>query len=87
MHRLNSAYARYFNKKYKRRGFLFQDRYKSIVTQDTNYFKELIRYIHLNPIRAGRVKSLKNLGRYKWIFSKMLAYELVQKENNLSGLP
>ncbi len=66
MRRLNSAYARYFNKKYTRRGFLFQDRYKSIVTQDTNYFHELIRYIHLNPIRAGRVKSLKDLGRYKW---------------------
>lgn len=66
MRRLNSAYARYFNKKYKRRGFLFQDRYKSIATQDTTYFKELIRYIHLNPIRAGRVKSLKVLGNHKW---------------------
>ena len=50
MRRLNSRYARYFSKKYNRRGYLFQDRYKSIATQDQNYIEELVRYIHLNPV-------------------------------------
>lgn len=66
MRRLNSNYARFFNKKYKRRGYLFQDRYKSIATQEYIYFKELIRYIHLNPIRAGIVKSIEKLDVYQW---------------------
>ena len=47
MCRLNSTYARYFSIKYNRRGYLFQDRYKSITTQDQNYVEELVRYIHL----------------------------------------
>lgn len=66
MLRLNSSYARYFNKKYNRRGYLFQDRFKSLATQEFRYFRELIRYIHLNPVRAGNVSSLKELAHYPW---------------------
>jgi putative transposase len=66
MRRLNTSYARYYNTKYKRRGYLFQDRYKSIATQEMFYFKELIRYIHLNPVRAGLVRSIKKLREYSW---------------------
>jgi len=66
MRRLNSSYARYYNKKYKRRGFLFQDRYKSIATQEFNYFRELIKYIHLNPLRAGIVRNFTELDKYAW---------------------
>jgi putative transposase len=66
MRRLNSTYARYFNAKYKRRGYLFQERYKSIVTQDQHYVEEIIRYVHLNPIRAGLYRSLRELVRYRW---------------------
>jgi putative transposase len=66
MRRLNSRYARYYSKKYRRRGYLFQDRYKSIVTQDRKYVEEILRYIHLNPIRSGLCKGLKELKSFPW---------------------
>jgi putative transposase len=66
MRRLNSRYARFYSKKYQRRGYLFQDRYKSIVTQDQKYVEEIIRYIHLNPIRSGLCKGLKELKSFPW---------------------
>jgi putative transposase len=63
---LNCDYAHYYNKKYNRRGPLFSDRYKSIATQDQYYLEHLIRYIHLNPIRAGICKTVRHLDRYPW---------------------
>jgi REP element-mobilizing transposase RayT len=63
---LNWDYAYYYNKKYARRGPLFSDRYKSIATQDQYYFEQLIRYIHLNPIRAGVCTTVGQLDRYQW---------------------
>jgi hypothetical protein len=55
-----------FNRRHSRSGHLFQNRYKSIVCEEEPYLLELIRYIHLNPLRAGLVKDLKNLDRYPW---------------------
>ena len=52
MRRLLTGYAVSFNRRHKRRGHLFQNRYKSIVCQEDAYLKELVRYIHLNPVRA-----------------------------------
>lgn len=66
MRPLNGGYARWFNRRYERKGYLFQDRYKSILCQDQEYAKQLIRYIHLNPIRVGKVKSLKALIDWPW---------------------
>jgi putative transposase len=66
MRPLNGAYARWHNKKYGRRGYLFQDRFKSVICQDGDYAKELIRYIHLNPIRAGLASSLAKLRKWPW---------------------
>jgi putative transposase len=66
MRRLNSRYARFYSKKYRRRGCLFQDRYKSTVTQDLKYAEEILRYIHLNPIRSGLCKGLKELKSFPW---------------------
>jgi hypothetical protein len=66
MRRLLTAYAIYFNRRYQRRGHLFQDRYKSIICEEEPYLLELVRYIHLNPLRAGVVKSLGELNRYRW---------------------
>ncbi|MBN1182798.1 MAG: transposase [Bacteroidales bacterium] len=63
---LNTSYARYHKKKYRRDGPLFRDRYKSIVTQDQNYIEELVRYVHLNPIRAGVCKGFDALNSYPW---------------------
>jgi len=66
MRRLMTGYAVTFNKRHKRSGHLFQNRYKSIVCEEDPYLLELIRYIHLNPIRAGVVKDLKELDKYPW---------------------
>jgi putative transposase len=66
MRPLNGLYARWYNRKYSRRGYLFQDRFKSIVCQDQEYARQIIRYINLNPIRGGIVSSLAGLRRFKW---------------------
>jgi len=66
MRRFLSGYAISYNLRHKRYGHLFQNRYKSIVCEEDLYFKELVRYIHLNPLRAGMVETLAKLDRYKW---------------------
>lgn len=66
MRRLLTGYALGFNRRYKRWGHLFQNRYKSIVCEEDAYFKELVRYIHLNPLRAGLVNDLKELNQFVW---------------------
>ena len=63
---VNGRYARYFRKSMGMPGYLFQDRYKSIVTQDQRYVEELVRYVHLNPLRAGACADLAALDRYPW---------------------
>jgi putative transposase len=66
MRRLLTGYAIYFNRKYRRHGQLFQNRYKSIICQEDIYFKELVRYIHLNPLRAKIVSDIKDLNKYPY---------------------
>ncbi len=66
MRRLLTGYAIYFNLRHKRSGHLFQNRYKSIVCEEDPYLLELIRYIHLNPLRAGLVKDFTALDSYPW---------------------
>ena len=66
MRRLLTGYVISFNHRHVRRGQLFQNRYKSIICQEDAYLIELVRYIHLNPIRAGIVKTLDELKRYKY---------------------
>jgi REP element-mobilizing transposase RayT len=66
MRRLLTGYAIYYNRRHRRWGHLFQNRYKSIVCDEDAYFKELVRYIHLNPLRAKLVKSPSGLDRYRW---------------------
>jgi len=66
MRRLLTGYAIYYNRKYLRKGHLFQDRYKSIVCDTDSYLLELVRYLHLNPLRAGLVKDLAELNKYRW---------------------
>ena len=57
MRRLMTSFAVFYNKTHKRKGHLFQNRYKSIVCDKDEYLKPLIRYIHLNPVKAGIVSS------------------------------
>jgi hypothetical protein len=66
MRSLLTGYAGAFNRRHKRTGHLFQNRYKSIVCEEDAYFQELVRYIHLNPLRAGQVQTLRALERYRW---------------------
>jgi len=66
MRRLLTGHAVVFNLRHKRSGHLFQNRYKSIVCDQDAYLLELIRYIHLNPIRAGMLPTLEALDTYRW---------------------
>ena len=62
MHRLLTGYSRYYNRKYGRVGHLFQKRYKAILCQTDQYLAELVRYIHLNPVRAKMVSNPSGYG-------------------------
>ncbi len=66
MRRLLTGYAIRFNRRHKRHGQLFQNRYKSIICQEDIYLKELVRYIHLNPLRAKIVQDINGLNIYKY---------------------
>ncbi len=64
MRRLLTGYAVTFNHRHKRHGQLFQNRYKSILCEEDAYLLELVRYIHLNPLRAGLVADMAGLDDY-----------------------
>ncbi len=66
MRRLLTGYAGQYNRRHHRTGHLFQNRYKSIICEEETYLLELVRYIHLNPLRAGAVKSVEELNEYCW---------------------
>jgi REP element-mobilizing transposase RayT len=61
MHRLLTGYVVNFNRRHRRHGYLFQNRFKSIICQEDLYFREVVRYIHLNPMRSGWVADLHRL--------------------------
>jgi REP element-mobilizing transposase RayT len=66
MRRLNTGYAVRFNRVYERRGYLFQNRFRSrIVTGDADLMG-LIRYVHRNPLEGALVASLEELARFPW---------------------
>ncbi len=66
MRRLLTGYAISYNYRHHRHGHLFQNRYKSILCQQDPYLLELVRYIHLNPLRAGVVSDYKALCHYRY---------------------
>jgi putative transposase len=66
MRKLLTWYAQYYNRRHRRRGHLFENRYKSILCDEETYLLALIRYIHLNPVRAGIVGTMKELDEYPW---------------------
>jgi REP element-mobilizing transposase RayT len=66
MRRLLTGYAVSFNRRHRRYGHLFQNRFKSILCQEELYLKELVGYIHLNPLRAKMVTVLKDLKKYPY---------------------
>jgi putative transposase len=63
MQTLLYRYTHYYNRRYRKIGHLFQGRYKAILCDRDSYLMELIRYLHLNPVRAGMVKEPT---QYRW---------------------
>ena len=72
MRQVNSKYAIYFNKKYNRVGHLWQDRFKSFVVYNENYFFSLFKYFELNPLNA---KLTDKFG----MFYRSFLYDLFNK--------
>ncbi len=66
MQRLLTGYAVYYNRRHCRHGHLFQNRYKSILCQKNVYLLELVRYLHLNPLRAGLISDFKAMDTYPY---------------------
>lgn len=63
MRHINGAYTTYFNRRRNRAGHLFQGRYKAILVEKDAYAKELSRYIHRNPVKAGLTEKAAD---YEW---------------------
>ena len=72
MRKLLTWYAQYYNRRYRRTGHLFENRYKSILCDEETYLLALVRYIHLNPIRAKVVKTMNQLENYPWSGHRMI---------------
>ncbi|MDY6952342.1 MAG: transposase [Thermodesulfobacteriota bacterium] len=79
MRRLLTGYAVSHNRRHRRSGHVFQNRYKSILCQEDAYLLELVRYIHLNPLRAGMVKHMKALDRYRFCGHSALMGKVVRQ--------
>jgi len=63
MHRINTRYGLYYNRAIERTGHVFEGRYKAITVENERYLISLIRYIHLNPVRAGICSKIQD---YLW---------------------
>lgn len=69
MHTLNSSYASWYRARHQLVGSLFQGRFKSVLVEEERYLATVSAYIHLNPVRAGLVKSPE-----AWRWSSMAHY-------------
>ncbi|MBK8574999.1 MAG: transposase [Elusimicrobia bacterium] len=78
MRSLMTGYAGNFNRRHARVGHLFQNRFKSVLCEEEPYLLELVRYIHLNPLRAGLVGSVEELDRYPWTGHSVLMGNLAR---------
>lgn len=76
MRRLLTSYAVYYNILHKRSGHLFQNRYKSVLCDKDSYLLPLMRYIHLNPVKA-KVVDIEGLKSYDWTGHR----EILAEEN------
>jgi putative transposase len=86
MLRLLTGYAVSYNLRHNRQGHLFQNRYKSILCQEDRYLLELVRYIHLNPIRANLVEDLKSLEHYAYCGHGTLMGKLKNEWQDVKGV-
>ncbi len=93
MHKVLTAYSKYFNAKYQRTGSLFEGKFKSVHINKDNQAKYLFSYMHLNPLKLidskWKEKGIKNkkkaiffLNSYKW--SSYTDYlEIIRPENKI----
>jgi len=81
MSSFHTSYAMVFNKKYRTVGHLFQDRFKQNIIEDDDYMKNLIAYVHMNPVKAGICKFPKE---YKW--SSYLEYARAGSASDYEGI-
>jgi len=86
MRRLLTGYALWYNLTHRRHGHLFQNRFKSILCQEDSYLLELVRYIHLNPLRAGLVGDLKELGGYAYSGHSVLMGKMKKPWQDTEGV-
>jgi putative transposase len=86
MRRLLTGYALWYNRKHRRHGHLFQNRFKSILCQEDIYLLELVRYIHLNPIRARLAKDLDELGRYPFCGHSVIMGKMKRPWQDMEGV-
>jgi len=63
MQHLNGVYTQWFNRQHRRAGHLVQGRFKSVLVEKESYLLELARYVVLNPVRAGMVRSARD---WRW---------------------
>lgn len=84
MRRLLTGYAQQFNRRHNRSGHLFQNRYKSFLCEEDPYLLELVRYIHLNPLRAGIVKNMAALEKFRWCGHGVLMGRIKQDWQNVT---
>lgn len=81
MRHLSGVYTQRFNRRHKTDGPLFKGRFKSRIVENENYLLELIRYIHLNPVKAGICDAP---AEHRWTSHKI--YTSAGKSNELSWL-
>lgn len=68
MHRINAVYSQSFNRRHDRAGHLLQGRFKAILVEKERHLLELVRYVVLNPVRAGLARDARD-----WPWSNYLA--------------
>ncbi|MBW1864667.1 MAG: transposase, partial [Deltaproteobacteria bacterium] len=82
MRRLLTGHAINFNGRHHRIGHLFQNRYKSILCQEDTYLLELVRYLHLNPIRAKLVTDIQELDKYPFCGHAVIMLQIFKNWTN-----
>jgi len=80
MKKIGIRYALYYNRKEKRRGPVFQDRFKSEAIENEAYLLSAIRYIHNNPVKAKMIEDFRN---YEWSSARQYIKEFLRKKENV----
>jgi REP element-mobilizing transposase RayT/DNA-binding Lrp family transcriptional regulator len=86
MRRFLTGYAVSFNRRHRRHGHLFQNRYKSILCQEDAYLLELVRYIHLNPMRARIVGNMEALEKYPYSGHSVILGKVRRDWQDINGV-